>query len=160
MHRNAHPPDKHPGKELAMKALKVFLFGLLYGWFLKFAIDRIYRENEIEDIRNENESLREHVRSLEAKLQSGSTRSTSTTRKAAASRPAPSLSGKDDLKLIKGIGPAIEKKLNGAGIDSFEALSQLTVAELGDILGSTSRLVKDGESLIAQARSLAQQRGK
>jgi predicted flap endonuclease-1-like 5' DNA nuclease len=136
-----------------MKALKVFLFGLLYGWFLKFAIDRIYRDNEIEDVRHENESLREHVRSLEAKLQSGSARSTSTTRKAA-----PSVSGKDDLKLIKGIGPAIEKKLNGVGIDSFEALSQLTVEELGDILGSTSRLVKDGESLIAQAKQLARQK--
>ena len=28
-----------------MKAFKVFLFGLLYGWFLKLAIDRIYGGN-------------------------------------------------------------------------------------------------------------------
>ena len=33
---------------------------------------------------------------------------------------------KDDLKLISGIGPAIERKLNDLGIYSFEQLSQLT----------------------------------
>ncbi len=33
---------------------------------------------------------------------------------------------KDDLELISGIGPAIERKLNDLGIYSFEQLSQLT----------------------------------
>ncbi len=135
-----------------MKALRVFLFGLLYGWFLKFAIDRIYRNNEIEDIRNENKSLREHIRSLESGLQSRSAGSGSVTRSAAGT-------GKDDLKLIKGIGPAIEKKLNDAGIRSFGDLARLTVAELGNILGSTGRLVKDERNLIAQAEELARQKG-
>ena len=32
-----------------MRAFKVFIFGLLYGWFLKIAFDRIYRQNEMED---------------------------------------------------------------------------------------------------------------
>jgi large subunit ribosomal protein L21 len=73
--------------------------------------------------------------------------------------PIPSIAGNDDLKAIKGIGPAIEKKLNAAGIDTFEALARLTVEELENILGSTKRLVKDEGSLIAQAEQLARQKG-
>jgi predicted flap endonuclease-1-like 5' DNA nuclease len=33
---------------------------------------------------------------------------------------------KDDLKVIAGIGPAIEKRLNGLGINSFKQISELT----------------------------------
>lgn len=50
-----------------MKTFKVFIFGLLYGWFAKIAFDRIYRDNEIEDVRNENASLKEYIRSPENK---------------------------------------------------------------------------------------------
>src|SRR5262245_47898176 len=139
-----------------MKAFKVFIFGLLYGWFLKFALDRIYRGNEMEDIRNENASLKEYIRSLESKLQSKSLESKSVRPTASQSQPAPIQTGseKDDLKVIKGIGPAIEKKLNNAGIHTFEALAQLSIEELENILGSTKRLVQEG-NLIAQAKKLA-----
>lgn len=140
-----------------MKALKVFIFGLLYGWFARVAIDKVYRDKEIETVRSENASLKEYIRSLEARLQSKSSESSSTARTLA--KPKPVLTGKDDLKVIKGIGPAIEKKLNAAGIDTFEALARLTVDELENILGSTKRLVKDEGSLIAQAEQLAQQKG-
>jgi predicted flap endonuclease-1-like 5' DNA nuclease len=143
-----------------MKALKVFILGLLYGWFAKFAIDRIYRNNEIEDIRNENASLREYIRSLETKLQTKSLESRAAPRTAAQPESIRTGTGKDDLKTIKGIGSAIERKLNEAGIDSFEALSRLRVEELENILGSTKRLVKDPGNLIAQAEKLAQQKDK
>ena len=143
-----------------MKASKVFIFGLLYGWFAKVAIDRVYRDNEIEDIRRENASLKEYIRSLETKLQSKSLESRPVTKTTAPSKPIQTGSGKDDLKIIKGIGPAIERKLNEAGIDTFEALARLTVGELENILGSTKRLVKDEGSLIAQAETLAQQKNK
>jgi predicted flap endonuclease-1-like 5' DNA nuclease len=141
-----------PRKELEMKAFKVFIFGLLYGWFVKLAIDRIYRGNEIEDLRNENAALQEYIRSLEAKLQPKALES-----KPARRTTARAESGKDDLKIIKGIGPALEKKLNAAGIRTFAALARLTVGELEDILGNTRRLVKEGE-LIAQAKKLARER--
>jgi predicted flap endonuclease-1-like 5' DNA nuclease len=65
---------------------------------------------------------------------------------------------KDNLKVIKGIGPAIENKLNNAGIHTFDALGQLTVEELENILGSTKRLVQSEASLIAQAKRLASQK--
>lgn len=149
-----------------MRAFKVFIFGLLYGWFVKIAFDRIYRDNEIEDIRNENASLKEYIRSLETQIQPKSLESKSMKRTAAQSQPQPveapeamqAKSEKDDLKIIKGIGPAIEKKLNNAGIQTFDALAQLTVEELENILGSTKRLVQDEGGLIAQAQKLAGQR--
>jgi len=140
-----------------MKAFKVFIFGLLYGWFIKVAFDRIYRDNEIEDIRNENTSLREYIRSLETKLQAKSLETKSVKQTNAPAKPIRTDTGKDDLKVIRGIGPAIEKKLNNSGIRTFDALARLTVEELESILGNTRRLVKEGE-LIAQAEKLARQK--
>ena len=52
-----------------MRAFKVFIFGLLYGWFFKIAFDRIYHQNDIEDLQNENASLRDYIRSLEMQVQ-------------------------------------------------------------------------------------------
>ena len=140
-----------------MKAFKVFIFGLLYGWFIKVAFDRIYRGNEIEDIRNENASLMEYIRTLESQLQAKSLESKSVRRAVSQSEPVQTANTKDDLKMIKGIGPAIEKKLNQAGIHTFEALARLTAEELEDILGSTKRLVQEG-NLIIQAKQLAGQK--
>jgi predicted flap endonuclease-1-like 5' DNA nuclease len=140
-----------------MRAFKVFIFGLLYGWFVKLAIDRIYRGNEIEDVRNENASLKEYIHSLEIQLQSKSLESKSARLTSAGPEPDQRKTAKDNLKVIKGIGPIIEKKLNNAGIYTFEALSRLTVEELENILGNARRLVKEG-NLIAQAKKLAHQK--
>ncbi|HET9912634.1 MAG TPA: helix-hairpin-helix domain-containing protein [Anaerolineales bacterium] len=140
-----------------MKTFKVFIFGLLYGWLVKIAFDRIYRDNEIEDIQNENAALREYIRSLETRLQSKSLESKSVKQTTPSTKPIRTDAGKDDLKIIKGIGPAIEKKLNDAGIQTIDALARLTVEELENILGNTRRLVKEGD-LIAQAEKLTGQK--
>jgi predicted flap endonuclease-1-like 5' DNA nuclease len=66
-------------------------------------------------------------------------------------------SEKDNLKVIKGIGPAIEKKLNDAGITTFEALAGLTANELETILGNMVKRLQDENDLIAQAKKLAKQ---
>jgi predicted flap endonuclease-1-like 5' DNA nuclease len=142
-----------------MRAFKVFMFGLLYGWFIKIAFDRIYRGNDMEDIRNENASLKEYIRSLEMRLQPKSLEAKSVKRTGSQPTTSPALtrtkSEKDDLKVIKGIGPAIEKKLNNAGISTFDALAQLSEEELENILGNSRRLVQEA-NLIAQAKKLAQ----
>lgn len=137
-----------------MKAFKVFILGLLYGWLLKVAIDRIYRENEIEDVRNENAGLRDYIRSLESRLHAKPIEAEAPKR--STPRAVSTRAERDNLKVIKGIGPAIEKKLNEAGILTFAALAQLTTEELEGILGSTRRLVKEGD-LIGQAKKLANQ---
>lgn len=146
-----------------MRAFKVFIFGLLYGWFLKIAFDRIYRENEMEDIRNENASLREYIRTLENRLTPMSPEATSMppveTLSPTVETPSPaqtaSESEKDDLKKIKGIGPAIEKKLNNAGVHTFEDLAGLRKGDLERILGSQIKRLQDEKDLIAQAKRLA-----
>jgi large subunit ribosomal protein L21 len=144
-----------------MRAFKVFMFGLLYGWFIKIAFDRIYHQNDLEDIRNENESLKEYIRSLETRLQPKSLESKSVKQTAPqsveAATPTRGTSEKDNLKVIKGIGPAIEKKLNNAGIYTFDALARLSVEELENILGNAKRLAQEG-NLIEQAAALAQQK--
>ena len=154
-----------------MRSFKVFILGLVYGWIIKIAFDRIYRENEMEDIRNENRSLRDYIHSLKMQLES----------KALEARPVPRMDQptatpppgsedvpvppstlgateelKDDLKIIKGIGPAIERKLNNAGIFTFAALSRLSREELENILGGQVRRLQDENDLIAQAREIAQ----
>jgi len=154
-----------------MRAFKVFVFGLLYGWFFKIAFDRIYRENDLEDLQNENESLRDTIRSLEMQLRSKSLESKSMqpaappalsteTRAPRPETPAPKTrqSEKDDLKVIRGIGPAIERKLNDAGIRTFAALSQLSASDLENILGSQVKRLQDENDLIKQAKRLARQK--
>jgi large subunit ribosomal protein L21 len=137
-----------------MRAFKVFIFGLLYGWVFKIAFDRIYRDNEMEDIRNENRSLKEYIHTLETNLPSTSLESKSVTRTSRPPEPAQRQSEKDDLKVIRGIGPALEKKLNQAGIQTFAALAALSTEQLEGILGNARRLTQEGD-LIEQARELA-----
>ena len=152
-----------------MRAFKVFIFGLLYGWFFKVAFDRIYHQNEMEDLRNENASLQDYIRSLELQLQSRSLETKSAPMERSAPRalpieapaspaPAKSTSEKDDLKAIKGIGPAIERKLNGAGVQTYAALSRLSAKELEAILGAQVKRLQDENDLIAQAKKLARKR--
>lgn len=151
-----------------MRAFKVFIFGLLYGWVLKIAFDRIYRDNDIADIHNENASLKEYVLSLEAQLRPSSFETRSVQREQidlqaepkaiAAPKPPASPSAKDNLKVIKGIGPAIEKKLNDAGIQTYAALARLGKRDLENILGSQIKRLQDENDLIAQAKKLAKKR--
>lgn len=69
--------------------------------------------------------------------------------------PAPRAGGKDDLKLIKGIGPKIEQTLNGWGIFHFDQLAKLTKANaawIDDQLGFRGRVAR--EAWVAQAKAL------
>ena len=147
-----------------MRAFKVFIFGLLYGWVFKVAFDRIYHQNEMEDLRNENASLQDYIGSLEMQLQSRSLETKSMQPSPHQAVPVEAHAStqtavtKDDLKVIKGIGPAIEKKLNNAGIQTFAALSRLNAKELENILGSQVKRLQDENDLIAQAKKLARKR--
>ena len=64
----------------------------------------------------------------------------------------------DDLKLIHGIGPAVEKRLNGVGIYTFTQLAVLSPADIAaaiaDLAGlSSERIIK--QDWVGQARKLA-----
>jgi predicted flap endonuclease-1-like 5' DNA nuclease len=70
------------------------------------------------------------------------------------SGPVPPL--RDDLKMIKGVGPQIEKKLNTAGVYTFDQMSRLTTEQLQAILGVSRRNVQNADNLINQARKFAE----
>jgi hypothetical protein len=64
----------------------------------------------------------------------------------------------DDLKLINGIGPAVERRLHGVGIYTFAQLAALSPADIAaavaDLAGlSAERIIK--QDWISQARKLA-----
>ena len=152
-----------------MRAMKVFLLGLVFGWLVKWMIDEIFNEDNLRIITNENALLQERIRTLEApkSLEAKSVQRT-VSAPPAVERPQPSTrpepaqrtSRKDDLKLIKGVGPALEKKLNDAGVNTFEELSRLTTLDLQNILGISKRVTQSADNLLTQARKLAQENSK
>src|SRR5260370_14521666 len=64
----------------------------------------------------------------------------------------------DDLKLINGIGPAVEKRLNGVGIFTFAQLAVLSPADIAAAVADLSGLSAERiiiQDWISQARKLA-----
>ncbi|MCC8986530.1 MAG: phasin family protein [Candidatus Contendobacter sp.] len=63
---------------------------------------------------------------------------------------------KDDLKLISGIGPALEGKLNAAGISGYRQLATLSAADIehieSEVIHFSGRISRD--DWISQAREL------
>jgi len=63
---------------------------------------------------------------------------------------------KDDLKLISGVGPFIEKKLNGIGIFTFSQISKFEKQDIDDVTDSIKffpgRIERD--DLVGQAKKL------
>lgn len=75
---------------------------------------------------------------------------------APAGAPAAEGTSADNLKKMTGVGPALEKKLNAAGITTFAQIAALTepqIAELEEQLSLTGRFEKDG--WVAQAQEFA-----
>jgi predicted flap endonuclease-1-like 5' DNA nuclease len=160
-----------------MRVLRVFFLGVVYGWLMRWIIDEIYTRDHLRMITNENTLLRERLRELEAPkslslvpeqrtglmpapLQRPEPRQEPASSPASTPTPPPAKpvqrgNQKDDLKLIKGIGPKLEKKLNGAGVRTFDQMSRLTTAELQAILGISKRGLQNADNLISQARKFA-----
>ncbi len=67
----------------------------------------------------------------------------------------PPVQAADDLKVIKGIGPVISKKLNQAGIYTFRELGNMTPDRLREIVGDVIQRLANEDSLIQQAKILA-----
>lgn len=140
-----------------MKVLKVFLLGLMYGWVLKLLIDRIYRTDEIEEMRMENASLKQYTYSLEKQVRQRPPASQfvtpPATRPVQPAAPVQTEGRRDDLKLLKGVGPTIEKRLNDAGIYTFADIAGFAPEEVEGMLGNLKRV--SGRDLIAEAKRLA-----
>ena len=125
-----------------MNPLFTFVLGLLIGWLIEWLIDYFYwrRRYEANDRLHPNEAAARRPDSPAANQKS---------------QPA---IVPDDLKVIKGIGPVIERRLNEAGIYTFEQLGNLTAAQLRRILGNVIERLSDEEALLQQARDLARRK--
>ncbi|HAV75907.1 MAG TPA: hypothetical protein DCX53_00990 [Anaerolineae bacterium] len=133
-----------------MKTLAFFILGLLFGWLIEWIIDWFYWRKKYQQVRQENENLKQQVASLEAEKQS---QAKPHLKKSPIAKPK-----KDDLKRILGIGPVISKKLNDAGITTFEQMADLKPNQLENILGDLIKRLSDEAGLIAQAKELARKK--
>ena len=149
-----------------MRVVKVFFLGFLYGWFMKLILDEIYTKDKYRMITNENALLKERLGVLEQlrpaeikPVQQTPSQPVQPVEPAPIPKPARrTASAKDDLKKIKGIGTQLEKKLNAAGVTTFEQMSRLTTTDLQNILGISKRVVQSADNLITQAKQLAQKK--
>jgi predicted flap endonuclease-1-like 5' DNA nuclease len=125
-----------------MNIFTTFILGVLVGWLIEWLIDFVYWRRRFTQMEDKSVAVRLSETDTMRQIQ-----------------PAiPAASRRDDLKMIKGIGVVIERKLNEAGIHTFEQLGRMSPAEFKQILGNVIERLSDEESLLAQARQLA--RGK
>jgi len=76
--------------------------------------------------------------------------------KAKAPKAAKAATGADDLKVLSGVGPALEKKLHAEGITTFEQIAAWTDADVeafGEKLSFKGRIEREG--WVEQAKKLA-----
>lgn len=149
------------------------LLGLLAGWLLWAKYQKIAAslEHELGEMKTKNGNLQtdlELCRSSKAKVESDFALFRGQMREASASAavkadppktsgqglksPAPKVAAakkpkQDDLKLVEGIGPKIEKLLKADGIDSWRKLADASVEDIQAILdkaGKNYRLADPG----------------
>ena len=134
-----------------MKAIKVFFLGLLLGWLYKWIIDKVYTDIQIKDVvevATEDPLAMEYGNLLETKEQFVPVTKTI--------RPK---TKKEILEVLKGIGPASVRRLNKAGVFTFDDLALLKPGELQSILGNVLKRAAITESqVIAEAKKFAQQK--
>jgi predicted flap endonuclease-1-like 5' DNA nuclease len=113
------------------------VLGLLIGWLIEWVIDWFYWRRP----RSEPAPQPADVSAITAP------------QKTVRSKRPPA--NPDDLIAIKGIGPVISKRLNQAGIYTYEQLADLTLDEFEDALGDLLQRFINERSILRQARELA-----
>lgn len=120
-----------------MSTAAALVLGLLIGWLIEWVIDWFYWRR---------------VRSEPAQKPADISAITSVQKTVRAKRP---LGSPDNLTMIKGIGPVIAKRLNQAGIYTYEQLADLTLDEFEEALGNLLERFINERSILRQARELA-----
>src|SRR5215203_4890619 len=108
-----------------MKAIKVFFLGVLCGWLYKWIIDKVDTDVQIQDITIEDPLPIGYGELPETKEQGMQV-----------NKPLPPKTKMEILEVLKGIGPASVKRLNKAGVFTFDDLALLQPEELRAILGN------------------------
>jgi predicted flap endonuclease-1-like 5' DNA nuclease len=131
-----------------MKAVKVFVLGFVLGWLYKWIMDKVYTDIEINTIATEYPLMSEHGNLLETREQLRPQ-----------INPVPPKTKREILDVLKGIGPASVKRLNKAGVHTFDDLARLAPEELRNILGNVLKRAGISENqVIAEAEKFAKQK--
>ena len=131
-----------------MKAIKVFFLGLICGWLYKWIIDKVYTDVQIQDI-----TLEDPLPVVYSELPAAKEQAQPVNK---AIRPK---TKKEILEVLKGIGPVSVKRLNKAGVFTFDDLALLTPEELRAILGNVLKRAAITENqVIAEAKKFALQK--
>ena len=134
-----------------MNLVAMFVLGLLVGWLAEWAIDWVHWRGRLQGMTNENTTLRERIIALEARKPQR--------RVSAKNLPLTDADGNDNFQAIKGIGPVFAKRLNAAGVVTFQQLSTLKSSQLEAILGTLyKRFFSKQETILAQAKEFAKQK--
>ena len=130
-----------------MKAIKVFFLGLLCGWLYKWIIDKVYTDVQIQDITSEDPLPMEYSEFFEKEQAMPVNKTIQPKTKT------------EILEVLKGIGPASVKRLNKAGVFTFDDLALLKPEELRAILGNVLKRAAISENqVIAEAKKFAEQK--
>ena len=136
-----------------MNIAAAIVLGVLIGWLVEWVIDWFYWRGRMDNAAGENNNLKERIAALEEEIdrRSASVDITAITDK----------KGNDNLQAIKGIGPVFAKRLNEAGVYTFEHVSRLTLKEMEEILGTLFQRFFSKENIIlAQAKEFAERMAK
>ena len=110
------------------------VLGLLIGWLVEWVIDWFYWRRPREDKKEAPASAPVKTQKVRYKTPPDHA---------------------DDLKKIKGIGPVIAKRLNSAGIYTYEQLADLTLDEFEEALGDLLQRFINERAILRHARELA-----
>ena len=133
-----------------MDLIAWLVLGVLIGWLIEWAIDWFYWRSRMHPIAAENTNLKERISSLVMQRNQMLMSSKHI--------PLVDAHGKHNLHAIKGIGPVYARRLNEAGVTTFEQLSQLKSKQLEEILGTLyKRVFSKEDKIISQAREYATQ---
>lgn len=155
-----------------MNVLAALVLGLLIGWLIEWIIDWFYWRARMRPLVEENPHLEEESRleeenaALTQEHKNLDEQNTDLKARLAeledeisrikASALIEHLLNKDgthNFQAIKGIGPAFSKRLNEAGIRTFEQLAQLTPQDMENILGTLyKRFFSKENTILTQAK--------
>ena len=163
-----------------MNILAALVLGLLIGWLVEWVIDWFYWRNRMQaaimqenpdlvKLKKENARLEEenttlmrahkHLDEENADLKERLAKLEDEINQIKTSALIGHLLNKDgshNFQSIKGIGPAFSKRLNEAGIDTFEQLAQLTPQDMERILGTLyKRFFSKNNKVLSQAKEYA-----
>jgi len=151
-----------------MNPFAAFILGLLAGWVVEWIIDWLYWRKRMASYQAAEQNCKETRQKLEDEL-AALRKEYETLRAEQTSTPMAELPTRaepvevvaplpDKLQRIKGIGPVIEKKLNEAGIFTFEQLGEKDIHYLRGVLGDVIERLADEDSLLEQARQFAREK--